>query len=45
MGKNKNFILKDAEGMDQTRILNVFEQIPLQLAKKNDTGQGGLQNR
>lgn len=28
-------IRKYAEGMDQTRILNVFEQIPAQLAKDN----------
>ena len=28
-------IRKYAEGMDQTRILNVFEQIPMQLAKDN----------
>lgn len=28
-------IRKYAEGMDQTRILNVFEQIPIQLAKDN----------
>ena len=28
-------IRKYAEGLDQTRILNVFEQIPLQLAKDN----------
>ena len=28
-------IRKYAEGMDQTRILNVFEQIPPQLAKEN----------
>lgn len=28
-------IRKYAEGMDQTRILNVFEQIPVQLAKDN----------
>lgn len=28
-------VRKYAEGMDQTRILNVFEQIPLQLAKDN----------
>lgn len=28
-------IRKYAEGMDQARILNVFEQIPLQLAKDN----------
>lgn len=28
-------IRKYAEGMDQTRILNVFEQIPVQLAKEN----------
>lgn len=28
-------IRKYADGMDQTRILNVFEQIPMQLAKDN----------
>ena len=28
-------IRKYAEGLDQTRILNVFEQIPIQLAKDN----------
>jgi len=28
-------IRKYAEGMDQTRILNVFEQIPVQLSKDN----------
>ncbi|MFQ7106365.1 MAG: ATP-binding protein [Neglectibacter timonensis] len=28
-------IRKYADGMDQTRILNVFEQIPVQLAKNN----------
>ncbi|MCI8959089.1 MAG: ATP-binding protein [Lachnospiraceae bacterium] len=28
-------VRKYAEGMDQTRILNVFEQIPVQLAKDN----------
>ena len=28
-------IRKYAEGLDQTRILNVFEQIPVQLAKEN----------
>ena len=28
-------VRKYAEGMDQTRILNVFEQIPMQLAKDN----------
>lgn len=28
-------IRKYADGMDQTRIMNVFEQIPLQLAKEN----------
>lgn len=28
-------IRKYADGMDQTRILNVFEQIPIQLAKDN----------
>ena len=28
-------IRKYAEGMDQTRILNVFEQIPIQLSKDN----------
>ncbi|WP_373215440.1 ATP-binding protein [Ruminococcus sp. 5_1_39BFAA] len=31
----KEDIRKYAEGMDQTRILNVFEQIPVQLAKDN----------
>ena len=31
----KEDIRKYAEGLDQTRILNVFEQIPLQLAKDN----------
>jgi len=31
----KEDIRKYAEGMDQTRILNVFEQIPIQLAKDN----------
>ena len=31
----KEDIRKYAEGMDQTRILNVFNQIPLQLAKDN----------
>lgn len=31
----KEDIRKYADGMDQTRILNVFEQIPLQLAKDN----------
>lgn len=31
----KEDVRKYAEGMDQTRILNVFEQIPLQLAKDN----------
>lgn len=31
----KEDIKKYAEGMDQTRILNVFEQIPNQLAKDN----------
>lgn len=31
----KEDIRKYAEGMDQTRILNVFEQIPNQLAKDN----------
>ena len=31
----KEDIRKYAEGLDQTRILNVFEQIPLQLAKEN----------
>ncbi len=31
----KEYIRKYAEGLDQTRILNVFEQIPLQLAKDN----------
>lgn len=28
-------VRKDAEGMDQTRILNVFRRIPLQLARDN----------
>ncbi len=31
----KEDIRKYADGMDQTRILNVFEQIPIQLAKDN----------
>ena len=31
----KEDIRKYADGMDQTRILNVFEQIPVQLAKDN----------
>lgn len=31
----KEDIRKYAEGLDQTRILNVFEQIPIQLAKDN----------
>lgn len=31
----KEDICKYTEGMDQTRILNVFEQIPVQLAKDN----------
>ena len=31
----KEDVRKYAEGMDQTRILNVFNQIPLQLAKDN----------
>ena len=31
----KEDIRKYAEGMDQTRILNVFDQIPVQLAKDN----------
>lgn len=31
----KEDIRKYAEGLDQTRILNVFEQIPVQLAKEN----------
>lgn len=31
----KEDIRKYAEGMDQTRILNVFNQIPIQLAKDN----------
>ena len=31
----KEDVRKYAEGMDQTRILNVFEQIPIQLAKDN----------
>lgn len=31
----KEDIRKYAEGMDQTRILNVFNQIPPQLAKEN----------
>lgn len=31
----KEDVRKYAEGMDQARILNVFEQIPLQLAKDN----------
>lgn len=31
----KEDIRKYAHGMDQTRILNVFEQIPIQLAKDN----------
>lgn len=31
----KEDIRKYAEGLDQTRILNVFEQIPVQLAKDN----------
>lgn len=31
----KEDIRKYADGMDQTRILNVFEQIPVQLAKNN----------
>lgn len=31
----KEDIRKYADGMDQTRILNVFEQIPNQLAKDN----------
>ena len=31
----KEDIRKYAEGMDQARILNVFEQIPIQLAKDN----------
>lgn len=31
----KEDIRKYAAGMDQTRILNVFEQIPVQLAKEN----------
>lgn len=31
----KEDVRKYAEGMDQTRILNVFNQIPIQLAKEN----------
>lgn len=31
----KEDVRKYAGGMDQARILNVFEQIPVQLAKKN----------
>lgn len=31
----KEDIRKYADGMDQPRILNVFEQIPVQLAKDN----------
>ena len=31
----KEDIRKYADGMDQTRILNVFEQIPIQLSKEN----------
>ncbi len=31
----KEDVRKYAEGLDQTRILNVFEQIPIQLAKDN----------
>lgn len=31
----KEDVRKYADGMDQTRILNVFEQIPIQLAKDN----------
>jgi len=35
LGDYKEDIRKYAEGMDQTRILNVFNQIPPQLAKDN----------
>ena len=35
-------VRKYAQGMDQTRILNIFRQIPIQLANSSDSAGSGF---